>query len=179
MKPLRLLLAPAAVLLIGSGLQGTHAAFTDSETFEFSASTGSLAIERDGDGLVFDSSPLAPGDTASGTFTIANKGTLPAELRLTTEQVTRTVAASACDVRDALQVAVAAQAGGQRRPLGEAAVAARELPGLGTLPAGETRTYAVTITYAPQGGATSADNDNCFQGAATVERFTVDAVEAH
>ncbi|HEY3020687.1 MAG TPA: hypothetical protein VGJ32_10860 [Solirubrobacteraceae bacterium] len=172
------LLALAVVAVAAPRLHGTSAAFTDSHTTSIAISTGSVAIEHDGDGLTFTSAPLAPGDKAEATVRVTSSGSLAARLALTREQLTSTAPAG-CAIRDALRLRVDEEAGGEHRtvadgPLGEVADALE----LGRFASGETRTYALTITFAPQHGATATDNDNCLQGSVDTERFAWQAVEA-
>ena len=182
----RLWLASAVAVLVAlaGGLQGTKAAFTTSETFEWDASSGSLALTRDGDGLLFDSSPLAPGDAATGVVRLKNTGTIEAEIALTRESVSSTAPAG-CEVRDALHVQVVEDRDGD--PLtsddrtdvaDDALTEIGDALALSSFAAGEARTYEVTVTFTPQHGATADDNDNCFQGSVATERFGWQAVEA-
>ena len=170
-RSLIVLAAVAAALAAVTTLRGTSAAFTDEQTTQFQLKTGSVAIERDGEGLVFTSAPLAPGDSAEATVTVKNAGTLPAKLTLTREQLEST-SPGGCAVRDAMRLEVAH---------GETTISDGPLAGdveLGTLAAGESRSYDVTLTFAAQHGASATDNDNCFQGSLDRERFGWRAVEA-
>src|SRR4051812_875537 len=161
----------AAALAAVATVRGTSAAFTDEQTAQIQLKTGSVAIERDAQGLVFTSAPLAPGDSADAAVTVTNTGTLPAKLTLTREQLEST-SPGGCAVGDALRLKVAR---------GDNVLADGPLGGaieLGTFAAGEAGTYDVTITFAAQHGATAADNDNCFEGSLDRERFAWQAVEA-
>ena len=168
----------AAVTVVTTGVRGTSAAFTDSETIEIGVSTGSVGIDRDGDGLVFSSAPLAPGDTARATVKVSNGGSLPIDMALARENQ-RSDAPNGCAVRDALGLKVVEVAGTERRTLvdGPLKSVAGSLA-LGAFAPGEERTYEVAVTFAPQHGATALDNDNCFQGSVDTERFSWQAVEA-
>src|SRR4051812_3306643 len=100
-----LLLALALAAAAASHLHGTSAAFTDSQTTSIAISTGSVGVERDGDGLTFTSAPLAPGDTSSATAEVTNSGSLAARLALTRANVTSTSPAG-CAIRDALRLRI-------------------------------------------------------------------------
>ena len=165
------LAAVAAALAAVATLRGTSAAFTDEQTTEFQLKTGSVAIQRDGDGLVFSSAPLAPGDSASATVKVTNTGTLPAKLTLSREQLEST-SPGGCSVSDAMRLKVAD---------GDATISDGPLAGnveLGTLAAGESRSYDVTLIFAAQHGASATDNDNCFEGSLDRERFGWQAVQS-
>ena len=170
-------LALAAVAAIGS-LRGTSAAFTDEQTTEIAISTGSVAIERDGKGLVFSSAPLAPGDTASASVKVTNSGPLPVDLTLTRELLDST-APGGCAVRDALTLKIVEVATGDvRRTLADGPLAGvPEHIALGTFEPGEARTYEITVTFVAEHGATATDNDNCFQDSVDRDRFSWVAAE--
>lgn len=169
------MLAGALAILVAavSAVRGTHAAFTAEQTFPITVSSGSVALAHVGDALVFDSAPLAPGDSATATVELENTGTLPSELTLQREKVTSTAPAG-CDIRNALWLTVES---GDDTLLDAPLATASAAQVLGTLAAGASRTYDLTLTFKPQHGATDADNDNCFQGSTDQERFTWTAVE--
>ena len=167
---LRLALVLVAVIAAGTALHSTSAAFTDAQTTHFTISSGSVAIERTDGGFVFDSAPLAPGDSAHATATIANTGTLPLKLTLSRETLAST-APGGCPIRSALHLKITGLFDG---PLADAPAHIS----VGSLAPGDSRSYGVTLTFAAQHGATEADNDNCFQGSVDREQFSWDAVEA-
>ena len=170
-----LLLAGAVALLVAafSAVRGTYAAFTAEQAFPITVSSGSVALGHVDDALVFDSAPLAPGDAATATVELENKGTLPTELSLQRERIAST-APGGCDIRDALQLKVTS---GDDTLLDAPLASTAPGQSVGTIAAGARRTYEVTLTFAAQHGATDADNDNCFQGSTDQERFTWTAVE--
>lgn len=169
----RSLLVLGALLAATTGLHATGAAFTDAADHEWSVSTGSIALTRDGDGLVFSSAPLAPGDSATGTVTVRNTGDRALTLSLAREHLESTAPAG-CAVRDALRLKVVQGT----TTVVDAPVTEAASVDLGELAPAAAREYAFTLTFAPQHGATDADNDNCFQGSVDRERFTWHAVEA-
>src|SRR4051794_30547021 len=172
------LAAALAAALTVAGFHGTSAAFTDSQTFHIEVSSGGLAIQRDGAGLIFSPSALAPGDPATASVKVTNDGTLPYDLALTREMLGST-APGGCAVRDALTLKIVeVTAGGTRRTLADGALAGVPTRiALGTFAAGEARTYEVAVTFVAKHGATATDNDNCFQGSADRERFGWNAAE--
>lgn len=167
-----LVLVVAAAAAI-STLHGTSAAFTAEQTAHLTIGTGSVALTDDGDALAFDAAALAPGDTAKATVTV-KAGSLPADVALS-RQLLESTAPHGCAIRDALSLRVAEA--GRTLTDGPLASAAAELP-LGRFAAGETRTYEIALTFAARHGATTADNDNCFQDSVDRERFTWSATEA-
>ena len=75
----KLLLSAAAVAIVSVGaVGGTFANFTATPTSISSNAfaTGSLAMSRSGSGAIFSLSSMKIGDTASGSITITNTGTL-------------------------------------------------------------------------------------------------------
>jgi hypothetical protein len=179
---LRALLIAIAVVAVTSiaatTLHGTSAAFTDSQTIHLDVSSGGLSIERDGAGLVFSSTVLAPGDTATASVKVTNGGTLPYDLTLRRELVDA-AAPGGCAIRDALTLKIVEiAAGGTRRTLtdGPLTSAATEVA-LGAFAVGAARTYEMTVAFPAGHGATATDNDNCFQGSFDRERFSWAAEE--
>ena len=167
----------AALAVIGT-LRGTSAAFTAEQSTTIQISTGSLAIKRDGAGLVFSSAALAPGDTATASVKVSNGGTLPYDLTLKRELLDST-APGGCAVRDALTLKIVeVGAGDARRTLTDGPLTAAPTGiALGTFAVGDARTYEFTVTFVAGHGATATDNDNCFQGSVDSERFGWDATE--
>ena len=169
----RALLIVGALIVATTGLTSTYAAFTDGESYEWSIATGTIALERDGDGLVFSSAPLAPGDSATGTVTVRNVGDRAFSLSLAREGIESTAPAG-CAVREALQLTIVQGATTLvDAPLATAAASVE----VGRIEPDAARTLTVTLTFAPQHGATDDDNDNCFEGSLDRERFTWHAVE--
>jgi hypothetical protein len=168
------LLIVGALIAATTGLTATKAAFTDAvPAVDWTITTGSIALERDGDGLVFSSAPLAPGDSATGTVVVRNVGDNLFKLSLGREGIESTAPAG-CAVRDALHLKIVDGATTLvDAPLPTAATSVD----VGDLAPAASRTLTVTLTFAPQNGATDADNDNCFQGSLDRERFTWSAVE--
>ena len=75
----KLLLSAAAVAVVSvAAVGGTFANFTATPTSISSNAfaTGSLAMSRTGSGAIFNLSAMKIGDTASGSVTITNTGTL-------------------------------------------------------------------------------------------------------
>src|SRR3954452_4701823 len=164
------LVAVAAVA--ATGLHGTSAAFTDSQTIHVDVSSGGLSIQRDGDGLVFSSAALAPGDTATGSVKVTNGDTLPYDLTLR-RALLEAPSPAGCEVLDALTIKIVeVGAGDARRTLADWPIAAAPTEiALGRFAPGDARTYEVTVTFVAEHGAAAADNDNCFQGSIDRERF--------
>jgi hypothetical protein len=183
---LRILLTALALIVLGTaGLRGTTAAFTASETTTIEISTASLGIDRSGDGLVFDSAPLAPGGISSTSVRVTNDSALAAELTLTREEMSSDTPPEGCAVREALELKVIEDVDGDPATIDDREKLTDELiddaPGelaLGRFAAREARTYEVTLTFVAQNGATTEDNDNCFQGSSTTERFAWQSMEA-
>ena len=171
---IRALLVVGAILAATSGLTATRAAFTDEQSFDWTLQTGTVALTSEGDGLVFSSAALAPGDAATGTVTVTNDGTEPLELSLARELLSST-SPGGCAVRDALRLKIAQ--GATTLVDAPLATAAASLE-LDDLAPAASREYTFTLTFVPQHGAGDTDNDNCFQGSVDQERFTWNAVEA-
>lgn len=173
-----------ALLCIGLAGSATLAAFTsDPVTAETEIAVGTLALTAVGDDLVFDSAPLAPGDSSAAKVRLRQSGTLAATVVLHRESTAGT-SPNGCAIADALGLLIVEDrdgdvaTAGDRRDVydGTLAAAPTDLP-LGQFAADERRTYEFTLTYAPQGGATTADNDNCFQGSVARQRFSWTARE--
>jgi hypothetical protein len=176
--------ALATLTALATAGDGTHAAFTDAQSVDFTVSAGSVALEHVGDGLGFTSAPLAPGgEPARGTVRVRNGGTLAADVAFlrTAGPVT---SPAGCAVRDALRLRVVADADGDpdtkgdRVEIVDGPMASVTSAALGRLAAGGERSFDVAVWLLAQHGATADDNDNCFQGSVDTERFAFTAMEA-
>jgi hypothetical protein len=185
MPRLRFLSLPLVLLGVAAGaFSATGASFTDETTLTYELGAGSLGIERNGDGLVFDSAPLAPGGVSRASVTVTNDSPFAAELVLTHEEESSTPG-DGCAVRDALQLRVVEDLDrdldttGDRDELTDEPLktAPATIP-LRPFAAGAARTYVFEVTFVAQGGATADSNDNCFQGSKTTERFAWQSMEA-
>jgi hypothetical protein len=189
-RRLRLPLRVRAALAVGAlaaaavGVGASGAAFTDTWSTDWQITTGSVALAVDGDGLVFDSAPMAPGASATATATLHVRGSLPATVTLTRTELLST-APGGCALRDALRISILKDRDGDPATHGDRGTildaALADVPArldLGTLQPGDVRSYTVTLTFAARHGATATDNDNCFQGAVAHERFDWDAAQA-
>lgn len=165
---LRLLAGLAAVGAAASGIGASDAAFTDGVQTELTIAAGTLGLTHDGDGLVFDSAPLAPGGSEAATVTVRSQGTVAGRLQLHRETLSDT-APGGCAIADALTV---------RLREGETILFDGPLADLGTdtdlgpTAPGAARELGLRFTFPAGGGATAADNDNCFQGSVHRERLS-------
>ena len=169
--------AVAVATSLAAAMRGTSAAFTDEQTTHMQITTGGVGLTRDGDGILFDTTPLAPGDTADATVKVTNSGSLPATVTFSRTDLGST-SPNGCDVRDALHLQVVEDGGAGRTLVDGAVTGASSGVDLGTFAPGEARSYAIHVTFAAQHGADATDNDNCFEGSVDRERFAWAAVEA-
>jgi hypothetical protein len=176
--------ALATLTTLAAAGHGTHAAFTDTHSVDFTVGVGSVALEHVGDGLAFTSAPLVPGgEPARGTVRVRNGGTLAADVALVREAGAATSPAG-CSVRDALRLRVVADGDGDPETKGDRVevvdgpMASVGSAPVGRLAAGAARSFDVAVWFLAQHGATADDNDNCFEGSVDTERFAFQAMEA-
>jgi spore coat-associated protein N len=88
------ILSVAVLVIIGLVSAGTYAYFSDTESSTNNVLTaGTLDLNIDGGNVAvttFTASAVAPGDSGSGSSTLANVGTMAGELDITTSAVTNT-----------------------------------------------------------------------------------------
>jgi spore coat-associated protein N len=91
------ILSVAVLVIIGLVSAGTYAYFSDTESSTNNVLTaGTLDLNIDGGNVAvttFTASAVAPGDSGSGSSTLANVGTMAGELDITTSAVTNTTGA--------------------------------------------------------------------------------------
>jgi Ca2+-binding RTX toxin-like protein len=134
---------------------------------------GSLSESNSHDGqAIFSADGLAPGDSASGTVTIGNTGTVAGALRLAPVDLIDTEGSHAGVLSNVLEMQIEDVTGDSGAPVYDGVLA--QMPGidLSTLVPGDQRTYRFTATV-PEGGipASEETGDNALQGSAVSVGF--------
>ena len=168
----KLLLSGAAVAVVSvAAVGGTFANFTATPTSISSNAfaTGSLAMSRSGSGAIFSLSAMKIGDTASGSVTITNTGTLAGAYTLS--------GSSSGDsaLTGQLHLTVYKDTDGGTA-LYNGTLSGFSTAGLGTFAAnGDAHTFYFHISL-PSAGSDTADN--LLQGLSASESFTWTATQA-
>lgn len=160
-------LAPLAVLLAAGALAvGSGATFTSTTSNSISSVTsGTLTHTNSEDGkAIITASDIKPGDSMTGTLTLANTGSLAGTLSLVEDSSTNSFE------EDALTLTITDQAGTEvyGGNFGDLEDGAKT--GLGEFKPGDERTYTFTVALDKEAG-----NDN--QGEAASASFTWDLVQ--
>ena len=149
---------------------GTFANFTASPTTIASNAfaSGSLTMSRSGSGAIFSATAMKIGDTATGSVTITNTGTLPGAYTLAGSSSGSSALSSQLNLKVYKDVdGVGALYDGSLGAVSSAA--------LGTFAAGEAHTFYFHVTFPTTG--TDA-GDNVLQGLAASTTFTWSATQA-
>jgi spore coat-associated protein N len=164
-------LAAAAVVAVAA-VGGTFANFTATPTSVASNAfaTGSLLMTRSGSGAIFSASAMKIGDSATGSITISNTGSLAGAYTLT--------GSSSGDAALAgqLTLKIYADTDNSGSPVYNGTLGGFSSVSLGTFAASTgSHTYYFHVTL-PTAGSDTADN--AFQGLSASESFTWSAVQA-
>ena len=154
---------PVAILLItASAVLGSGAVFTSTSANPANVFTaGNLHHTNSKSGsAILTASLMKPGDTATGTVTIANDGNLAGTFSLSTSNLTNTPGANGGSLSAVLQLLIEDTTNtvtiydGPINAVGTVAIA-------GAFAAAESRDYLFTVTFpngGDPGGATTGDN---------------------
>ena len=168
----KLLLSAAAVAVVSvAAVGGTFANFTATPTSISSNAfaTGSLAMSRSGSGAIFSLSAMKIGDTASGSVTISNTGTLAGAYTLTG------ASSGSSALTGQLKLTVYKDSDGGTAVY-DGSLAGFSSASLGTFAAnGDAHTFYFHVSL-PSAGSDTADN--LLQGLSASESFTWTATQA-
>lgn len=135
--------AGAGVAAVGAAVAltaGTFSYFSDTQSDDVRASTGSLTIGQSYEGDT-DFGNLAPGDSLGGTYTLTNDGSVAGDLTVGLEDH-----GGSSSLKDALEVDVDG--------VGQGTLAQFEDNGpkdFGTLKPDEDETFEITVTFPDEG----------------------------
>lgn len=130
---------------------------------------GSMALtDSKGGGAIFSLAEIAPGGTGAGEVTITNSGTAPGALSLASTDASDDPGRYGGLLSQRLQLRVEDLGPGGAKEVYSGGLASMPPLQLGTLPAGESRTYRFQVTML-DGGAPSSPfvDDNVYQQAST------------
>jgi hypothetical protein len=159
-----------ATLLLLLGLAAAAGRGAESSAPELLlASGGTLELSNSLDGAaVLTARNLKPGSAADGTVSVSNTGSVDGSLSLAQANLADTPGPFGGRLSNHVQLAVEEMSGGgsTARSVYSGALSGLGNRALGTLPAGQTRSYRFTVSL-PDTGATPAPGagDNLFQGA--------------
>jgi hypothetical protein len=169
----KILLSVATVAVVAVGaVGGTFANFTATPTSIASNAfaAGSLSMTRSGSGAIFSASAMKIGDSATGSVTISNTGSLAG---------TYTLAGSSggsATLANQLTLKIYADADNSGSPIYDGTLGGFSSVSLGTFAASTgSHTYYFHVTL-PTTGADATDN--ALQGLSASETFTWSAVQA-
>jgi spore coat-associated protein N len=151
----------AMLLIVASAVFGSGAVFTSNSANPANVFTaGNLHHTNSKDGAaILTASLMKPGDTASGTVTIANDGNLGGTFSLSTSNLSDTPGANGGKLSDVLQLKIIDQT--TSTTIYNGAIKSVGTLAAGTFVAGASHTYQFTVTF-PDGGtpgsATTGDN---------------------
>lgn len=167
---LTMALAAAAVIAVGA-FGGTFANFTASPvTISNNAfTTGTLTMSRSGSGALFSTGAMRIGDTASGSVTITNTGTLAGVY-----QLDETTGGSAALIGQ-LTLKVYKDIDNSGTPIYNGGFSGMSSLALGTSVAGDAHVFYFHVTL-PSAGTDAADN--LLQGLSANAAFTWSATQA-
>jgi spore coat-associated protein N len=164
-------LAAAAVVAVAA-VGGTFANFTATPTSVASNAfaTGSLLMTRSGSGAIFSASAMKIGDSATGSITISNTGSLAGAYTLTGSS------SGDAALANQLTLKIYADTDNSGSPVYNGTLGGFSSVSLGTFAASTgSHTYYFHVTL-PTAGSDTADN--AFQGLSASESFTWSAVQA-
>ena len=168
----KLLLSAAAVAVVSvAAVGGTFANFTATPTSISSNAfaTGSLSMSRSGSGAIFSLSAMKIGDSASGSVTITNSGTLAGAYTLAGS------ASGSSTLTGQLQLTIYKDTDGGT-PVYSGTLGGFSSASLGTFAAnGDSHTFYFHVSL-PSAGSDAADN--AYQGLSASESFTWNATQA-
>jgi spore coat-associated protein N len=154
------------VVAVALPVTGGHGAEAPSgPAVRASSPGGTLSLSNSrGPGAILSASGLAPGHSTSGEVTITNEGTLAGELSLSTSKLTDSPGPGGARLSERLALVVQDLTGSITVYSGT--LASLDTRALGTIAAGQARTYRFTATL-PNGGPPPGplSGDNAYQGA--------------
>lgn len=169
----KILLSLAAVGVVSvAAVGGTFANFTATPTSIGSNAftTGSLTMSRAGSGAIFSAAGMKIGDTASGSVTITNTGTLAGDYTLTGTSSGSSVLAGGLNLK------VYKDDDNSGSPIYDGSLSGFTSASLGTFAAnGDAHTFYFHVSLPTTGSNTS---DNLLQGLSASESFTWAATQA-
>jgi spore coat-associated protein N len=169
----KILLTIAAIVAVGTvAVGGTYANFTATPTTVTSNAftSGALTMTRSGSGAILSASAMKIGDTAAGSVTITNTGTLAGVYTLAGS----TTGSSA--LAGQLQLKIYADADNAGTPVYSGALSGLSSVSLGTFTAnGDAHTYYFHVSLPTTG---SDAGDNAFQGLSAAATFSWSATQA-
>ena len=168
----KLLLSLAAIGVVSvAAVGGTFANFTATPTSIGSNAftTGSLTMSRSGSGAIFNLSGMKIGDSATGSVTITNTGTLAGDYTLSASSTGATLAG-------ALNLKIYKDTDNSGSPVYDGALSGLSSASLGTFAAnGDSHTFYFHVSLPTTGSNAS---DNLLQGASATASFTWNATQA-
>ena len=167
----KILLSLAAISVLAvAAVGGTFANFTASPTAIASNAfaSGTLSMTRSGSGAIFNASAMKIGDSATGTITITNTGTLAGVYSLSGSTTGSAPLASQLNLKVYKDVDGVS-------PLYDGSLSGVSSAALGTFAAGDAHTFYFHVTFPTTG--TDA-GDNVLQGLAASTTFTWSATQA-
>lgn len=169
----KILLSFAAIGVVSvAAVGGTFANFTATPTSIGSNAfaTGSLAMSRSGSGAIFNASSMKIGDTATGSVTITNTGTLAGDYTLTAST------SGSATLAGGLNVKIYKDVDNSGSPMYDGALSGLTSASLGTFAAnGDAHTFYFHVSLLTTGSNTS---DNLLQGLSASASFTWAATQA-
>lgn len=169
----KILLSLAAIGVVSvAAVGGTFANFTATPTSIGSNAfaTGSLTMGRSGSGAIFNASGMKIGDTASGSVTITNTGTLAGDYTLTGTTSGNATLASGLNLK------IYKDADNTGSPIYDGALSGFTSASLGTFAAsGDAHTFYFHVSLPTTGSNAS---DNLLQGLSASASFTWAATQS-
>jgi spore coat-associated protein N len=169
----KILLTLAAVGAVSvATLAGTYANFTATPTTISSnaLTAGSLTMSRSGSGAVFTASAMKIGDSASGSVTITNTGSLAGVYTLDGAE------SGSASMGSDLQLTIYKDQDNQGTPIYSGSLSGLGSVNLGTFAAnGDAHTFYFHVSLPSTG---SASGDNALQGLSATESFSWNATQA-
>lgn len=170
---------PVAVLaIVASAVVGSGASFTSSSANPANVFTaGNLHHTNSKAGsAILTASLMKPGDTASGTVTIANDGDLAGTFSLTTSNLADTPGANGGNLSNVLQLQIVDQT--TSTTIYSGAINAVGTVSAGSFGAGVSHTYEFTVTF-PDGGTPGSDTtgDNAYKSSSMSIEFDWNEVQ--
>jgi spore coat-associated protein N len=169
----KILLSVATVAVVTvAAVGGTFANFTATPTSIASNAfaAGSLTMTRSGSGAIFSASAMKIGDSATGSITISNTGSLAGSYTLAGS------GSGSATLANQLTLKIYADVDSSGTPVYDGTLGGFSSASLGTFAATTgTHTYYFHVTLPTTGADTT---DNAFQGLSASETFTWSAVQA-
>jgi hypothetical protein len=169
----------AGIVIVSGLLVGTGAVFTSSSANPANVFTaGNLHHTNSKDGsAILTATKMKPGDSVSGTVTIANDGDLAGTFSLTTSALTDTAGTNGGKLSDVLTVKIVDQT--TSATLYDGAIKSVGTVAAGTFAANATHTYQFTVSF-PEGGTPSSNTtgDNAYKNSSMSVQFNWSEVQS-